>query len=148
MILDHIENFEKYLPLHPHFKLGFDFIRSFNTINFKEGKNEILGDDVFALVANLQEFDVNTKLEVHNKYIDIQYIVSGSDNMGWKNRVDCILPENEFDTEKDYQFYTDTPSTEFLVKENQFTIFYPTDAHAPLMKNNPLLKIVVKVKLN
>lgn len=147
MILDHINNYKNYLPLHPHFKLGFDFIHSFNPKNFKEGKNGILGDNVFALVANLQEFEANTKLEVHNQYIDIQYIVSGVDYMGWKNRLDCIKPENEFDSAKDYQFFTDTPSTEFLVNENQFTIFYPTDAHAPLIKNSPLLKIVVKVKL-
>jgi biofilm protein TabA len=148
MILDHIDNSEFYLTLNPNFRLGFDFIRSFNPLSFKEGKNEIMGDEIFALVFNLNDFEPNTKLEVHNKYIDIQYIVSGTDNMGWKNRLDCIKPENEFDSAKDYQFFTDTPSTEFLVKENQFTIFYPTDAHAPLLNNHPLLKIVIKVKLN
>lgn len=147
MILDHINNSKKYQPLHPHFKLGFDFIRSFDSSNFTEGKNEILGDEVFALVANLQQFEPNTKLEVHNNYIDIQYIVSGTDKMGWKNRLNCQLPESEFNTEKDYQFYLDNPTTTFLVKENHFTIFFPNDAHAPLMDKENMLKIVVKIKV-
>lgn len=147
MILDHINNNEKYLALNPNFKLGFDFIRLFDASNFKEGRNEILGDEVFALVANLRDYDVNTKLEVHNKYIDIQYIVFGTDNMGWKNRLDCKLPENEFDVEKDYQFYLDKPTTTFFVKENHFTIFFPNDAHAPLLGKKNMLKIVVKIKL-
>lgn len=147
MILDHIDNSEFYLALNPNFRLGFDFIRSFNPLSFKEGRNEIKGDEVFALVTNLQEFEANTKLEVHKKYIDIQYIVSGTDKMGWKNRKNCNIPENKFDIEKDYQFYLDKPTTLYLVEQNHFTIFYPNDAHAPLMDNKPLLKIVVKVKL-
>ena len=147
MILDHINNSDKYQQLHPYFKLGFDFIRSFNPNHFKEGKNEILGDKVFALVANIQEFETNTKLEIHNQYIDIHYIVVGADKMGWKNRLDCKKPENEFDTQKDYQFYLDTPTTSFLVEENHFTIFYPNDAHAPLMNKENMLKIVVKIIL-
>ncbi|PKP40555.1 MAG: YhcH/YjgK/YiaL family protein [Bacteroidetes bacterium HGW-Bacteroidetes-12] len=147
MILDHINNYKKYQPLHPNFKLGFDFIKNFNPSNYKEGKNEILGDEVFALVANLQEFEANTKLEIHNKYIDIQFIVSGADKMGWKNRLDCNFPENEFDAEKDYQFYLDKPTTTFLVKENHFTIFFPNDAHAPLMNTENMLKIVIKIKV-
>ena len=147
MILDHINNSDKYQQLHPYFKLGFDFIRSFNPNHFKEGKNEILGDKVFALVANIQEFETNTKLEIHNQYIDIHYIVVGADKMGWKNRLDCKKPENEFDNAKDYQFYLDTPTTSFLVEENHFTIFYPNDAHAPLMNKENMLKIVVKIKL-
>lgn len=147
MILDHINNYENYLALNANFKLGFDFIRSFDVSNFKEGRNEIKGDEVFALVANLQAFEKNTKLEVHNKYIDIQYLVKESDKMGWKNRKDCKIPENEFDAEKDYQFFLDNPTTSFLVEQNHFTIFYPNDAHAPLMNMENMLKIVVKIKL-
>jgi YhcH/YjgK/YiaL family protein len=147
MILDHINNCECYLPLHPHFKLGFDFIRSFNINNFKEGKNEILGNEVFALVFDLKNFEPNSKLEAHNNYIDIQFVLSGVEKMGWKNRLDCNIPEDNFNTEKDVQFFQDQPSHFFIVQQNHFALFYPNDAHAPLLDNNALFKIVIKVKV-
>lgn len=147
MILDHIVNNNIYQKLHSNFKLGFDFINSFDASNFKEGKNEILGDDVFALVFNLTHFEPNTKLEAHNKYIDIQFVLKGAEQMGWKNRLDCTQPENNFNHEKDVQFFLDQPTHHFLLKEKHFTIFFPHDAHAPLLNNDPLLKIVIKVKV-
>ncbi|CAG0952766.1 MAG: YhcH/YjgK/YiaL family protein [Bacteroidetes bacterium] len=147
MILDHIHNSNKYYSLHPLFKKGFDFINSFDVNNYKEGRNEILGDDVFALVFNLNTFEPNKKLEIHNTYIDIQFLVKGTDQMGWKERSLCSKPEGDFSVEKDVQFFTDTPKNTFDVEENHFVIFYPTDAHAPLMQNIPCLKIVIKVKI-
>ena len=146
MILDCISNSDFYNELHPFFKKGFDFIKTFNPNNYIEGKNEISGDDIFAIVAHLKNFEVNNKLEVHNKYIDIQYVVKGCDKIGWKNRQECKLPENEFDKEKDYQFYLDKSTSVFDVKKEEFVIFYPNDAHAPLMNNEELLKIVIKIK--
>jgi biofilm protein TabA len=147
MILDHINNCNRYLQLHPHFKLGFDFIQSFNKSNFKEGRNEILDDDVFALVFNLNNFEPNTKLEAHNNYVDIQFVLSGTERMGWKNRLDCNSTETNFNTEKDVQFFNDQPTHFFLVQQQHFTIFFPNDAHAPLLNKDPLLKIVIKVKV-
>lgn len=147
MILDDIGNAETYFKLHQNFKVGFDFINSFDASNFKEGKNEIIGDDVFALVFKLTNFEPNTKLEAHNNYIDIQFVLKGEEQMGWKNRLACTQPENKFDLEKDVQFYKDQPSHFFFVKQNHFTIFYPNDAHAPLLNKNPLFKIVIKVRV-
>lgn len=147
MILDHINNAESYLKLHQNFKLGFDFINSFDASYFKEGKHEILGDDVFALVFNLTNFEPNTKLEAHNNYIDIQFVLKGNEKMGWKNRLDCTKPESNFNQEKDVQFFLDQSTHHFLLKEKHFTIFFPHDTHAPLLNNDPLLKIVIKVKV-
>ncbi|NUM49590.1 MAG: YhcH/YjgK/YiaL family protein [Flavobacteriales bacterium] len=146
MILDHIHNSSTYNSLHPLFKKGFDFIHSFDINNYKEGRNEILGDEIFALVFNLNNLEPNTKLEVHNTYIDIQFLVKGTDQMGWRERSLCTKPEGNFNAEKDVQFFTDVPENTFDVAENHFVIFYPTDAHAPLMQNKPCVKIVIKVK--
>lgn len=147
MILDHINNCEHYFSFHPNFKLGFDFIKSFKPSNIKEGKIEILGDEVFALVFNLHNFEPNTKLEAHNKYIDIQFVLTGEEKMGWKYRLECNKPEDNFNSEKDVQFFQDQPTHFFLVQQHHFVIFYPNDAHAPLLNNDPLFKIVIKVKV-
>jgi len=147
MILDKIKNCELYLPLNSKFKLAFDFLKTFNPKSFKEGRNEISGDDAFAIVMNLVDHDLNEKLEVHNEYIDIQYVFSGEDLIGWKSRGECKLPEDVFQVEDDYQLFLDEPIAKFQVNSGDFVVFYPNDAHRPLMNKAPVLKIVVKVRL-
>lgn len=147
MIIDRIDNCNKYFALNSKFKKGFEFIQSFDPQNYIEGKNEISGDDIFAVVANISDNEPNEKLEIHNEYIDIQYVVTGLDLIGWKNRKDCKLYENEFNLEKDYQFLLDKPTTKIELNVGEFAIFYPEDAHSPLMSTYPVLKIIIKIRV-
>lgn len=147
MIIDNINNSDCYTALHPNLKLGFDFIHSFNPSKFEDGKHSIKGEEVFAIISKLNDFKPNDKLEVHNQYIDLQFIVNGSDYIGWKERAKCSLNEGLFNDEHDYLLYSDKPEFSFTLNKNCFAIFFPNDAHAPLMKNNNMLKIVVKIKV-
>ncbi|MBR0393613.1 MAG: YhcH/YjgK/YiaL family protein [Alistipes sp.] len=148
MILDSIKNAELYYSLNPRLKAAFDFLATCNPKTIAPGKHQIVGDEVF---VNVMELDLKPRyealLEVHDKYIDIQVIVGGStkEEFGWSERKDCKKAKGEFDSERDVQFYTDEPQTFYTLREGQFTILMPEDAHAPMLGNGPIKKMIFKV---
>ncbi len=148
MILDSIKNAGRYYSLNPRFKAAFDFLAECNVNTLPVGKHQILGDELF---VNVQELDLRPRyealLEVHNKYTDIQVVVGGigKEEFGWSERKDCKRVKTEFDAEKDVQFFSDEPQTFYTLREGQFTILMPEDAHAPMLGDGHVKKLIFKV---
>jgi YhcH/YjgK/YiaL family protein len=84
-------------------------------------------------------------LETHEKYIDIQLIVAGTDDMGWRPKSLCRQPSGEYDPNADLQFFTDTPNTWLSLASGEFVIFFPEDAHMPMISSGRIHKVVVKI---
>jgi len=146
MILDILANSAQYQHLHKHFEKAFTYLRSQNFETVEPGKYELEGDELFALVSDGNGVAKETaKLEIHRKYIDIQFIVAGTDHMGWKPLANCENIHTEFDTEKDYGLFADAAETWFDVPAGYFTIFFPGDAHAPMTTLERVKKVVVKI---
>jgi YhcH/YjgK/YiaL family protein len=78
MIKDHLNQKERYERLHPLFPKAFAFIEKAVKENYAAGKYELEGKELYAMV---QEYDSKTdsKTEAHRKYIDIQFVVSGTE---------------------------------------------------------------------
>jgi YhcH/YjgK/YiaL family protein len=147
MILDTLQNSAAAEALHPLFPQAFARLRELAArVDLPEGKIEILGDDIFAVVikdSGKSKDEVQT--ETHRRYIDIQYTVEGMDLMGWMPLAECCAPLG-YDEQKDLEFYKDRPVNWFEVKQGHFVIFFPSDAHAPMAnEGNALTKIVVKI---
>lgn len=105
MIFDTIANAERYASLHPLFPKAFDFIRNTDLLALAPGRYPIVGEDLFVIVEQAPGRTREVaKLECHRKYIDIQLVLEGMDEMGWKALADCKNPVSEFKTEKDIQF--------------------------------------------
>ena len=51
MILDVLECIEQYASLNPHFAAAFEFLHRADIADLLEGRNEIDGDNVFAMVV-------------------------------------------------------------------------------------------------
>ena len=85
------------------------------------------------------------KLESHRKYIDIQYVIAGIDEMGWKPSTECKLIDTPYDEKNDIMFYKDEPVSWTEVPAGSFTIFFPNDSHAPMVSKDELHKIVFKI---
>ena len=148
MIYDNNKNKEKYYSLHDGFKLGFDFIQKAITEKFPVGKYEIDGKRVWASVQEYLSKD-EAKAEAHRKYIDIQYIVSGKEQMKCAC-IDTCKTKIEYNDEKDVEFFEPASSVTMVCKEGDFAIFFPNDVHTPSLKineNEQVKKIVVKVQL-
>lgn len=148
MIINNLKNKEKYKIIHPLFGKAFTFLEKENLNQLPEGKLEIDGDDLFAIISKPgSSAEEIPKLEAHKKYIDIHYIIAGTELFGWKNLEDCKHVEGEFDFEKDYVLYNDQDFTNLLLKKNDFVVVYPEDAHSPGIKTEQLHKVVLKIKL-
>ena len=146
MIFDTLDNTGRYEALHTHFAQAFQFLQRADLATLAEGKYEIEGDALFAIVAKDQGRSKDeAQLEVHNKYIDIQAVLDGVDEMGWKARSACTEMEGVYDSENDIQFAADTPTAWFTTTPGHFAVFFPEDAHLPLIATGLIHKIVVKI---
>lgn len=149
MILDSLSNCARYHSLNPRLKKAFDYIASTDLEALEAGKHPIDGDDIF---VNVMEVDLkkpaDAKLEIHNVYLDIQVLVRGrEERFGWSMRADVCRPLGEFDTGKDIQLFDDEPQTYYTLRRGQFTMLLPEDAHAPMVGEGPIKKIIVKVRM-
>ncbi|MEI6564817.1 MAG: YhcH/YjgK/YiaL family protein [bacterium] len=145
MILDTLDNAQRYETLHPRFKQAFEWLRSQPLAGLPDGRREIDGDRLYASVMRESgRGQAAARFETHRKYIDIQYLVKGSDLMGWTH-LDRGLKSLGYDAAKDLEFYEGIPELWVPVPTGLFAIFFPEDAHAPMAGTTPLHKVVVKV---
>jgi YhcH/YjgK/YiaL family protein len=149
MILDVLENAHRYLVLHEEFAKAFDFLLRPDLKEQPAGKYEIDAGRVYAIVSKeLGRKKEDALLETHEKYIDIQLVLAGTDDMGWKPKSLCKQPAGEYDQKNDEQIFADEPDVWISTVSGAFVIFFPEDAHMPLISSGQIHKVVVKVALN
>ncbi len=146
MIIDAIKNAELYYSLSPRIKEAFDWLSHTDITTLEVGRHDIDGDNLFVNVMDVElKPHCEAALEVHNRYIDIQIMCGEKEEYGWSERCNCHSPREEFNEAKDVQFFTDTPQTIFLLNEEQFAIFFPEDAHAPMLGEGKVKKLIFKL---
>lgn len=149
MILDYFENRKHYLGTHRLFPAAFSYLEKCCEQFPEPGTYEIIGEELF---AKIQRYETRKDgfLETHNRYIDIQYMVSGQERVFYRNKKGLTTHE-AYNCTDDAQFYEDKDDCmEFSFKSGQFAIFFPEDAHKPAMAFDHKAiaeKIVLKVKL-
>ena len=148
MIFENIKHASTYYSLNERLTKALQYLAQTDFTSMEPGKYEIEGENIFALVQtyNTKPFS-SGKWEAHKKYIDVQYIVSGKEKMGFTETTKVIIME-EYNEEKDCAIYKGEGN--FLIaEEGHFAIFFPSDVHMPGMAINipkEVKKVVVKVK--
>lgn len=146
MIFSNLSQSDRYAALHPLFPRAFDYIRNTNLLALTPGRYPIVGEDLFAIVEQVHgRAREVAKLECHRKYIDIQLVLEGVDEMGWKALADCHEPVSDYSLQKDIQFFHDAPTAWIATPPGQFCIFFPEDAHAPLVSTGQVRKVILKI---
>ncbi|MDF7826214.1 YhcH/YjgK/YiaL family protein [Pontiellaceae bacterium B12227] len=149
MILDTLENAARYTGFKAGISEGFGFLDHPGVENLEPGRYEISGDRVFAIVEKNEGRNVEDgKLEAHRNYLDIQFIISGDESMGWSPLSDLASSSKGYDAERDLEFFDGAPQALVKVPPGSFTVFLPTDAHLPGIGTGPIHKIVIKVAMN
>lgn len=148
MIVDSLETYNRYSILGKNIKKAFEFLYSGSLESLSVGMYEIDGTDVFALV---QEYDVKSAkgcwFERHEKYIDIQYVVNGSELIGYSPFTNQEVV-SEYHNEHDYALYSGEASF-MKIDAGMFAIFFPGELHMPGIGDDAskVRKIVMKVKV-
>ena len=149
MILSSLAQSERYAALHPLFQYAFDHIRNTDFFALAPGRYNIIGEDLIAIVEQVPGKTKDmARLEAHRRYIDIQLVLEGDEQMGWKPLADCFNPVSEHSMEKDIRFFHDAPASWVAVPPDHFCIFFPEDAHAPLVASGQVRKVIFKVAVN
>ena len=150
MILAHIEDSERYFSLHPLFKQLFDYVKTHDLSQVPAERITLDGERLFINVADASlKSPEEQVLEVHRRYIDVHFPLSSSEVMGWSSlqglQTESVNPFNE---EDDYAVYAETAQTYLTIRPGEFVIVWPEDAHAPIIGEGTLRKLIAKVLID
>ncbi len=149
MIVANIKDAERYYAVNPNFKEIFEFLGSLNADSTEGITRDAWRAGVS--VCEKRDFDESGDVrpaEAHRAYLDIHYVISGSEGMGYAD-VNTLTPITEYNAESDYLLLSGDVSVVTL-REGDFCIVFPEDAHVPALTTkygDKLKKSVVKVKL-
>lgn len=131
---------------------AFTFLKNNDLAKLEIKKYDIDGENAYAPVSEyLSKNEEDARFEAHKKYIDIQYVIKGFEQisvapLSAKDKI--TLP---YDEAKDIEFMTVKQSLTYKATPGNFFIFFPSEIHRPcvrLNENMPVKKIVVKVKVD
>lgn len=146
MILDTLDNFEKYVAMNPLFGKVAEYMKNNDLAVHPQGKVELDGADLFVnySLAKGKSKD-EAKLETHDVMLDIQVPISCTETMGYTPRKN--LAEAPYNPNNDISFYEGKAEQYVDVHPGMFAIFFPQDGHAPcISENETIQKVIFKVK--
>lgn len=153
MIFESLDNLQRYKGLNKEINRILEIFKKSNASSFTVGRKDIDGD---LLYMNFAEYETksteNAKFEAHRKYIDVMYMIEGSETIYVKNVKKLKRITDEYNPETDALLADfEENSTKVLMQEGDVAIFFPQDAHAPgciADHRQKVKKIIGKVYLN
>ncbi|MCC8060869.1 MAG: YhcH/YjgK/YiaL family protein [Clostridiales bacterium] len=152
MIFDELKNidFYKTLGIGDRYAKAIDWLKTQDLASLADGKYEVDGKDVY---VSIQSYDTipweEAKYEAHENYTDIQYIISGTEVMGYAP-VETLTPTGPYNPDKDViKFDNAVPGQSFVVRPGEYMIFFPWDGHKPKAMDGAsaaVKKAVVKIR--
>ncbi|MBA3686399.1 MAG: YhcH/YjgK/YiaL family protein [Planctomycetes bacterium] len=152
MILAPLADADRYAGLHPRFARAFAWCGEQRNLAAADGRRE-LGDGLAVIIESGSTHDPRERrFESHRANIDIQVNLSGGECMDWIPTAELRV-EDDFAPDGDIAFYAqpERPATRLVVDPGWFAIFYPQDAHKPVLHRvataTPFRKLVFKVPI-
>ena len=149
MITGNIKDAERYYSVNPNFKAAFEFLKTLDESSsggyefdgFRGGISELKTSDLD------NEGNEKSILEGHRDWLDIHYVISGSEGVGYAH-IDTLTPTTEYHKDEDYILFKGR-FDKVILNPGEFCIVFPEDAHLPGMRGTceDLKKTVVKIKL-
>ena len=152
MILGDINNLDDEGILYPKvLQKGLAYIKNTDFSKMADGKYEIDGEEMFVIVSKYApDKKENRKTETHTKYIDVQYVDSGEELIGFSRLSDKAEISEVYSEEKDTAFYQSVENENYSkVSQGMYAICFPWDIHRPgciSQKDVMVRKVVLKIK--
>jgi YhcH/YjgK/YiaL family protein len=151
MVIDTLEHADSYAALLPGLDLALAFLRRSDLATLPDGRHEIDGDRVYAL---LQSYDTRPpapgKLETHRRYADVQVLLRGRELCGWAAWSDQLRVTAPYDAARDIMF-CDGACDFVTLNPGLFALLLPQDAHLPCCQADgqpsAVRKAVIKIRL-
>lgn len=129
-----------------------EYVKSHDFTTMEPGEYPIDGDKIYAKVFDLTSKEIkDTMPEIHKKYIDVQFWVSGQEMMGYAPKK-ADYPVLEAHEDQDLYFLGSVPDEIFIKAiQGDYMVFFPSDVHRPgtvVDGAETYRKVVVKVRVD
>lgn len=147
MIHNSIANAQRYAALHPDFAQTIALLQTLDFAALPDGQYPIDNPNIRLFIGSEpMRTREQAKPERHTHHIDIQVPISGAEEYGWidKSSLHNGLGYNE---QRDVEFFDCEPTAWLTVDVGEFALFFPNDAHAPLVGTEAMIrKAVFKIR--
>ena len=146
MIVDTLDNLEKYVSLNPLLAEVVKFLKENDLNELEDGKHVIQGGDLFVNITTAHgKTPDQAVFETHKKMLDIQIPLDNEETYGYlplKN-----LPEAEYNETKDCTKYPGAVASCYVTcQPGEFALFAPQDGHQPCIGTGDIHKAIFKIK--
>lgn len=147
--IDKVQFAKQYHLNQANWDKAFAYLKNTDLQKLPNGRYTIDGNNVYAIVTEAPTKDYDkTAFESHRKYIDLQYVISGEENMA-KTPIASVTISKPWDERSDLANYTGDGKI-YTVPAGTFNLFFPSDAHRPNITpggNKVVKKIVIKINV-
>jgi biofilm protein TabA len=131
---------------------GLDYLKNTDFSKMETGKYELDGSAMYAL---MQEYRTQPKeakkAEAHVKYIDVQFVYSGSEIIGYAPADPAAEVLENLVDKKDMITYKTVPNeTAVVLTEGMYVVLFPNEIHRPqcnYLGETKVRKVVLKVAM-
>lgn len=151
MLLGHLNHISLNPFLPAKLKQAIEFVKTQITPQSALGRYDIDGDHLFVILSeDKTELPIARKAEYHQKYIDIQIVLAGSEGYEVSVYPQEGEPAEDYLSTKDLAFIPSGKEAKMLVlNAGDFIVFYPGEVHKPLCRmqgaTEKVRKVVVKI---
>lgn len=135
--------------LHPLLPELFRYVRTHDLLHMPCGRIELDGNRLFINNSNPQCLTAEEQvLEVHRRYLDVHILLEGEETIGWSPLAELKMEQQAYDAEADCALYADCPSTYVTLRPGRWLMAWPEDAHAPIIGQGKIRKLIAKLRLD
>lgn len=144
MIVGHKRSWQQEATwLSPILAEGLAYLANTDLAVLSPGRYEVGDKGMFVMVSEYETAEKTSKRpEVHQKYIDIQWLVAGEEIIGCSQySPDYQTVEEDFAGRDIAFFATVKKEVEVLLEQDGFAIFFPWDVHRPGCQASQVKKV-------
>ncbi|MDU1454551.1 MAG: YhcH/YjgK/YiaL family protein [Paeniclostridium sordellii] len=140
MIFGNIAHEKRYSNIDKDLLTCFEYAKNNSLVDLEKGSYAIDGEDIFVNIVEYETVEKEERFwEAHKKYIDIHYMLEGSE------RIDIGFIENliqkEYKEKDDFLPLEGEANGYVTLEKGDFLICYPEDAHMTAIKVNEKSKV-------
>lgn len=145
MITGNIKDCERYYGISN--KIA-DALNLLKTVEYGKNTTNLIVNFSETITSDEDNAGNKKPFEAHRKYIDIHYIIEGTEQFGYAN-IDTLMPATEYNETDDYILLYGGINRITLSK-GDFVIAFPEDAHIPALKyknSERVKRAIVKIPM-
>ena len=153
MIVDTLANRHLYTQLSPRLAKALAHLADTDFSQLAVGNYPLEGKDIFVIVNDYETKPKEIEpFEVHQQYIDVQYVVSGEEEFGYLPLANQTPSKPYFDKHDyaEYDYESNKDDAAFIpLKAGMFALFFPGDIHMPGTSPTPqkVRTVVINVRV-